>query len=628
MRSQFWKAVQLPPLDAWSGIEYYSVSPRGAILIKTDETKTLEIDLSPLRPHCVHRLKADLVVSADAAATPQIFFAEKTVVLAVGEHEQIQLESTLPINPILSISDVNTVTINSLELLIRFPDRSKPLPYDLLGFDLLTPNLPQGFILNKSRIGRAPLGGMTAVEGAFIIGESRLNETRLPIPLPEYSWQDILSPGLTLAFRQGANQGSTLLPVAQVGTAIIEIKDFDPRKAYLRQGLRCRIYHRLTRQIIFTGKLQKFSMRPAKFKHEHDVATLEFTDTVGTLAATKRYGVRTLIPDTLEQRIQKLLAGTGIGWKILDHKPAVPNLLGATVTEANLASYLDMTCATVGGAWWVNHDGSVTINPNTDVQVFYSAPWFIVGKTPLDGGKLPPAGAENLTSPEEEAAVSAKPFTVGESRLDSAYVAANALLPGVEKCFTIGESRLDKAILADYPVNTTWAVLRPGDPPLLTDEKTAEARALYYTDIEPAFDSAEMLGEVAVENHRAIKEEGSWSDHTKTFVASSPAARITYGTNRKTVAALCADDAGAQALANYLLNRPIIADESALEITSVKLNALPISDKTIRLELFSYCQLKFKGVQSDHLVYATENRLTPYTWNERLYLTAARKGKE
>lgn len=619
-----WKPIQLPPLAEWKGIAYYSVNPNGAILITTDQTKTLQVDLSPLRPGEVHRLKANLKVDATTGNTPEIRFSEASQTLTSGETTQVTLDSTLPIEPILTITGAENITINSLELSILFPDRSKPLPYDLLGFDMLMANTPPGFIIGKDRIGHAPLGGGSAIAGAFIIGQSRLDIDRLPIPLPEYSWRDILAPGLSLSFRQGANQGSTLLPVAQVGTATIEIKDFDPREAFLKRGLKCRIYHRLTRETIYTGTLSRFTMKPAKYKTQHDIATLEFVDTVGQLAATTRYGVRTETPETLKQRVERLLKDTGIAWEILNTKPAVPDALGATTSEANLASYLDMTTASIGGAWWVDHEGKVIVNPNTDVQVFHKVPWFVIGKTPLDAGKLPPEGVEKLTTPEQEQAITANPFIIGQSRLDQAYVAAATLAEGVTQGFIIGQSRLDYAILTEPPVNTLWAVKPPSEPPLLTDRYTDEARAIYYTDLEPGFNSAEMLGEIAVENHTASKENGSWSDHTKTAVAKSPNATMMYGANRKTIRTTCATSEQAQALAEYLLNRPIIADRSAFAITSVKLNALPISTRAA-LTLFSYCQIRFRDARSDHLVYATEHRLTPYTWSERLYLTEARE---
>lgn len=626
MRSETWKDVTLPPLDEWQGIKYFSITPEGAIIIDTDDQHTLTIDLAPLRPGVTNRLCASLTAIPTEGNTAEIRFAEKSMTLPAGDHIDLILESELILDPILHITGVEAVTINSLRLQILFPDRSKPVPYDLIGFEVLMPNIPQGFVVNRDKIGRAPLGGMSAIAGSFIIGESRLDVDRLPIPLPEYSWKDILGPGLSLSFRQGANAGSSLLPVAQVGSAVIEIKDFDPRETFLRQGLKCRIYHRITRQIIFTGTLKIFTMKPAKYPDEHDVATLEFVDTVAKLAATKRYGARSPQPETLEKRLGRLLQGTGIDWNVLDHPPAVTNSLGPAVTEANLAEYLDMTCATVGGAWWVNHDGSITVNPNTDVQVFHQVPWFIIGKTPLDGAKLPPEGADLLVAADQETGDQVEnPFTIGESCLDQARIATIAQDPTIEKGFIIGKSRLDGATLSTWQSNTGWAISQPDQPPLLTDRHTDDPRALDYIDIEPGFSSAEMLTEVGVENHTAQNDETGWHDATKTFVATNHEAAARFGTERKTIKAFAATDMQAQNLAEYLLNRPVIADRSAFAITSAQFNALPISETLTRLTLFSYCQLMFKNARSDHLVYAMEHQLTPYTWKERLYLQAARE---
>ena len=615
-----WKDVQLPALTDWEGIEHYSFSPDGAILITATAGQTITVDFSPVRPGTETRVKAVLIVAPAAGTTAGLSFSDKTVVFHAGTN-QIDLISTLPLDPILSITGVTELQIISLQLQIRFPDRSNPLPYDLIGFDVLTPNVAPGFIIGKSRIGQAPLGGQPSLSPGFIIGSSRLDQDSLPISLPEYTWKDILGPGLSLTFRQGANGGSSLLPVAQVGTAAIEIRDFDPRAAYLRVGLKCRIYHRLTREILYTGTLASFTLTPGKGKGEHDVATLEFVDTVGILANTKRYGVRSAEPETLSTRITRLLKDTGLSWRILDGTPPVQDLLGSTVSEDNLAAYLDATVATIGGAWWVDPDGTITINPNNEVTLFRQVPWFIIGETPLDGGKLPPDDAVRVKDSSKEPEQVENPFIIGSSRLGEANVASAMISEG----FIIGSSRLDHGTLADYQGNTVWALNPALTVPLFTDSKSEDSRALYYTDINPSFNSAEMLTEVAVENLTAVKENGDWRDATKTLTARNPDAAIVFGLQRKTIRAYAASDAQAQALADYLLSRPLATGLSAFKISSLVMNALKESETITKLGLFDYCQVVYRGSESQQLIYAFENQLTPYTWRQRIYLTEAKE---
>lgn len=619
MRHTIWKNVDLPPLSAWKGIAHHSYSPSGEILIDVDETGTLSVDFSPMRPGVSNLLVAVLDVTPTAGQTAGMVFADKTAVLTTGMN-QVELESLLPLDPVLTITGVKQVKIISLQVQIRFPDKSKPVPYDLIGFDMMTSNMVPSFIIGRSRIGKAPLGGIPPISGGFRIGASHLDLDTLQLTVPEYTWKDILGQGLSLSFRMGANHGSTLLPVAQVGTATIEIKDFDPRKAQLRVGLQCRIYHRITRRILYTGTLASFSLTPAKDPKGHDVATLEFVDTVGKLAGIKRYGVRSATPETLSQRIERLLDNTGLKWKILEGTPPVENALGSTVAEANLASYMDDTLATVAGAWWVNPDGTIIINPNNEITVFKKVPWFIVGETPLDGGKLPPAGVTWLRDATKEPRQVENPFVIGESRLDEANVASAMIRTG----FIIGQSQLDHATLQNYQANMAWAEEGVSPVPLFTDRYNSERESYYYTDINPGFNSAETLTEVAIENHTAKQENGSWQDATKTFTATNPDYANLYGQSRKTARAYCATEAQAQTLADYYLARPP-GQESALKVSSIQMNALTDSDRLTRLNLFDYCQLEYRGNQMENLIYAFENQLTPYTWKERLYLTEAKE---
>lgn len=618
MRSELWKDVTLPTLHEWQGVQHYSFNTAGQILIEPDETGKISVDFSPMRPNTLTRLIMTASIETTEGKTANLTFSEQQQILESGK-QQIILESNLILDPVLTITGISSIKIISLQVQICFPDRSNPVPYDLIGMDLLTPNIAPGFIIGKSRIGQEPLGKLQPTFGAFIIGESRIDETHLPIILPPYSWKDILGPGLSLSFRVGANKGSTLLPVAQAGSAIIEIKDLDPRQTILRVGLKCRIYHRLTRRTLFTGTLKSFSMEPAKWPKQHDIATLEFADNVARLAGIKRYGVRTNAPDALEARLEKLLSGTGLKWKILEGETPVANALGATVMESNLAEYLDMTCATIGGAWWVTPDGQIVINPNNEVRIWRNQPWFIIGQTPLDAGKLAAQGIELLKASEITQVDT--PFIIGRSKLDTAMVGVSPINQG----FVIGQSRLDDATLQDYATNTAWALRKPMTPPLFTDRYNTDRSSLYYIDIETGFDSGEILTEVAVENHSASKENGSWQDATTTYKAHDAANAAIYGQSSKTVKANASTPANAQALAKYLLNRPKLTDLTVLQVTSVKMNALIKSEDLARLELFDYCQVKFKDETTDQQIYAFENRLTPFTWKERLYLTQAKE---
>ncbi|WP_297724208.1 hypothetical protein [uncultured Mobiluncus sp.] len=620
-----WLNVTFPPLAEWQGVASWAATVEGYIIVEPVETGGILIDLAPLRPGVVNRLKATLDVTAKEGETPAISFAEKHEAIPEGG-AVIILESTLPVDPILTITGAARVKVIGFELQIRFPDRSKPYPYDLIGFDMLTPTVRPGFIIGKSHIGAAPLGGFALTSGGFTIGESRLDVDFLEVPTPEYVWKDILGPGLSLAFRQGANGGSSLLPVAQVGTAEIKIKDFDPRLANLRRGLKARIYDRLTRQILFTGTLESFSLEPAKTEGEHDIATLEFVDAVGILSAKKRYGVRLDAPESFNARIARLLDGQGVDYQIEDIAPALDISLGPCVTEATLTEYLDMTCATVGAAWWVDHKGKVIFNPNNEVEIFHQIPWFIIGKTPLDGGKLAPDGAQHFqdTTNEPPAQVE-NPFIIGQTPLDAGNIGAAAADPATDKQFIIGQSRLDYALISNFTTQTGFALPEIQGPPLFTDRYSTDPRAMYYVDLEPGFDSAEILNEVAVENHTATRDENGWSDHTKTFTATNKDIAAAYGTSRKTVKAFASSDTGAQRLADYYLARPLMAGESALQVSSVRFDAMTYHQRLTRLDLFDYCQLVFREKQTNHLVYATQNQLTPFTWFQRLYLTEAKE---
>ncbi|ADI67719.1 hypothetical protein [Mobiluncus curtisii] len=619
MRSMTWKDVQLPPLSKWQGIAHYSFSPEGIILVEPDEDGKVSVDFSPMRPGSPTRLLLNLSVEPAPGKTVNLTFSEQHRILEGGT-QQIIIETGLILDPVLTITGIASVQIISLQVQIRFPDRSKPLPYDLIGFEVLTPNLSPGFIIGKSRISSEPLGVIKPRYGEFIIGQSRLDHASLSLELPTFTWKDILAQGLTLSYRVGANKGSTLLPVAQAGSAIIEIKDLDPRKTVLRAGLKCRLYHRLTRRVLFTGKLRSFRLTPAKCPREHDIATLEFADNVAELAGVKRYGVRTDTPDTLQARIGKLLEGTGIDWSILEEQTPVANELGATVMEANLAEYLDMTCATVGGAWWVTTEGKIIINPNNEVNIWKNIPFFIIGQTPLDGGKLAVNGVELLQEPVLEQVEN--PFIIGKSRLDHAAAGANL----TDKGFIIGKSRLNETTLTGIAKNTAWAIEKPTAPPLFTDRYNTGRRSFYYIDLGTSFASNETVSEIVVENHTAIKEDNSWNDSTKTYKASDNNIAAIYGQSARSVKANASTAQNAQQLAEYLLKRPQ-EQIAGLKVSSVQMNALNCSKTLAALDLFDYCQVRFKEETSDHQIYAFESQLTPYTWKERLYLTPAKERK-
>lgn len=616
MRHTVWKNVDLPPLTEWEGIADYSFNPEGQILATADETQTLTADFSPLRPGSPTRLTATLEVTPATGATATLIFAETSSVLNDGLN-RVDVETNLYLDPVLTIAGVSAVKIIAIQVQILYPDRSKPLPYDLIGFDIFTENVDPGFVIGRDRIGKAPLGGIGPYMGGFTIGQSQLDVDTLQISAPAYTWKDILGPGLSLSFRVGANQGNTLLPVAQAGSAIIEIKNFDPRENRLKIGVKARIYHRMNRRVFFTGTLASFSMTPGKDQNTPDVATLEFVDTVGILAAIKRYGVRTDTPEDLKARITRLLEGTGLAWRCLEGTPPVTNAIGSTVAEANLATYLDDTLATVAGAWWVDPDGTITINPNNEVTVYHQLPYFVIGETPLDGAKLAPETAKWIQAANAETPQVENPFIIGQSVLDAAKIAVNIIHSG----FVIGESALDHATLQNYQPATEWANPTRPQPSLFTDRYTKGRNSYYYVDITPGFDSAETLTEVAIENHTAVKENGSWRDATKTFTATDPESTAIFGKSRQFARAFAATDTQAQALANYYLShsRP----ENSLKYSSVQLNALKESIALSRLGLFDYVQIVYRGNESSHRIYAFENQLTPFTWMQRIYVTDA-----
>ncbi|SQC02301.1 hypothetical protein [Mobiluncus curtisii] len=288
--------------------------------------------------------------------------------------------------------------------------------------------------------------------------------------------------------------------------------------------------------------------------------------------------------------------------------------------EANLAEYLDMTCATVGGAWWVTTEGKIIINPNNEVNIWKNIPFFIIGQTPLDGGKLAVNGVELLQEPVLEQVEN--PFIIGKSRLDHAAAGANL----TDKGFIIGKSRLNETTLTGIAKNTAWAIEKPTAPPLFTDRYNTGRRSFYYIDLGTSFASNETVSEIVVENHTAIKEDNSWNDSTKTYKASDNNIAAIYGQSARSVKANASTAQNAQQLAEYLLKRPQ-EQIAGLKVSSVQMNALNCSKTLAALDLFDYCQVRFKEETSDHQIYAFESQLTPYTWKERLYLTPAKKGK-
>ena len=82
---------------------------------------------------------------------------------------------------------------------------------------------------------------------------------------------------------------------------------------------------------------------------------------------------------------------------------------------------------------------------------------------------------------------------------------------------------------------------------------------------------------------------------------------------------------GAQALADYVLARPVIADPNTLNVNSVQVNALAAPLRSVITRLFDHVKIEFEHRISEHRIYAIENRLTPYTWLTRYYMIQARR---
>ncbi|MBB5846544.1 hypothetical protein F4555_001340 [Mobiluncus mulieris] len=630
----------LPPdLAHWQGLVDPRFYPSGVFTATTEEIVTVPFDL--LRPGTLHTLK--LTLSAEPADPPkpkedepqpakppaprvvQVSFGEDLKILEPGRNQLIM--HTLSILPVsLTISGAKSIQVTALELLCDQPSKSQPLPYDLIGLEIEASTHAPAFRIGKSKIGQDPLGGGAVYSKGFRIGQSHLDTDRLPQGLPELAWRDICGPAMTLQIRRGAaSQG--VLPVAQAGTLTVTLKNIDPRELWLRHGLKVRCYHRLTRQLIFTGYLRKMKYEPRKgHLRKYSTCTLEFVDVVGKLAATTRYGVRK-DGETLTERLKRLIGDTA-PYEIFDTAPAVDNRLSATVREAPLATHLDMAIASVGGAWWTQPDGKLIFTPDSDVMPHNPIPWFIIGKSPLDAHRIAPQGASIapiLTDPADVPPGATAGFTIGKSKLDIDYLAVGNPRP-LEPLFTIGESPLDGAILGEPPIKTAWAIPVPQQPPLFTDRyRDTKEAPWYYIDVTPSFDSAEELSQVKVENHTATTQNGTWQDATKTYTATSLAALETYGAQAKTFTATVATPEGAQALADYVLARPVIADPNTLNVNSVQVNALAAPLRSVITRLFDHVKIEFEHRISEHRIYAIENRLTPYTWLTRYYMIQARR---
>lgn len=634
----------LPPdLDHWQGLVDTRFYPSGVFTATTEPVVTVPFDL--LRPGTLHTLK--LTISVEPVDPPkpkegepqpepaeppaprvvQVSFGEDLKVLEPGRNQLIM--HTLAILPVsLTISGAKTIQVTSLELLCDQPSKSQPLPYDLIGLEIEAPTHAPAFRIGKSRIGKEPLGGGAVYSQGFRIGQSHLDQDRLPQGLPELAWRDICGPAMNLEIRRGAaSQG--VLPVAQAGTLTVTLKNIDPRALWLRHGLKVRCYHRLTRQLIFTGYLRKMKYEPRKGHiRKYSTCTLEAVDIVGILANTTRYGVR-VHGEALTERLARLI-GDAAKYEIIDTTPAVDNRLSATVMEASLAAHLDAAIASVGGAWWTRPDGKLIFTPDSDVMPHNPIPWFIIGRSPLDAHRIAPLGASIapiLTDPADTPPGATAGFTIGKSRLDQDYLAVGNPRP-LQPLFTIGESPLDGAILGEPPIKTAWAIPAPKQPPLFTDRYRDKKEApWYYLDVTPSFDSAEELSQVKVENHTATKQDGTWQDATKTYTATSQAALETYGAQAKKFTATVATPEGAQALANYVLARPVIAEPSTLNVNSVQVNALTAPLRSVITQLFDHVRIEFDHHVSEHRIYAIENRLTPYTWLARYYMIQARRKK-
>lgn len=619
--------IQPPDLDQWQGLRDTRFFPSGVFTAATDPIVTVPFEL--LRPGTLHTLK--LVISAEPVpdgTKVQVSFGEDLAILEPGRN-QVTLRTLAVLPVVLTISGAQSIQLTSLELLCNQPSKSRPLPYDLIGLEIEAPTHAPAFRVGKSRIGQDPLGGGAVYSKGFTIGQSHLDEDRLAFGLPELAWRDICGPALDLAIRRGAaSQG--VLPVAQAGTLTVTLKNINPRAWWLRHGLRIRCYARLTRQLIFTGTIRKITYQPRK-GHIRDYSTcvLEAVDVVGKLAATTRYGAR-VSGETLTDRIARLLDKTSVAYSLIDSAPAVENLMAACVTEANLATHIDMAVASVGGAWWTKPDGTLVITPDCDTTPYSPIPWFIVGKSPLDQHRIAPVGASIapiLEDPQDTPPQATNGFTIGKSVLDRDYLAVGNPRP-LQPLFTIGESQLDGAILGQPPIKTAWAIPRPDQPPLFTDRyRDKKEQPWYYIDVTPTFDSAEELSEVKVENHAATKTDGDWQDATRTYTATDFAAMEAYGPQAKSVATTIATPEGAQNLANYLLARPLIADPAALKVNSVEINALTAPTRSVLTELFDQVRIEFDHTESEHRIYAIEHRLTPYTWFSRYYMIQARRKK-
>lgn len=200
----------------------------------------------------------------------------------------------------------------------------------------------------------------------FILGESRLNWSRLPGVADEYRWTNLTDPATRITVnRELEDTGVTLR--ATPATLSVEIYNaLPPRAIGLIRGTPVRLYDTVTRLPVFTGLLDVPPTEITEATGEYRV-TVNAVDLVGVLAQITRYQATAIT--TVNDALAELLDKTGLPWR-LSATSSLPALNGV-IREASLTEYLDMVAASFNGAWYVARDGVITFKQGGDAQRYY-----------------------------------------------------------------------------------------------------------------------------------------------------------------------------------------------------------------------------------------------------------------
>lgn len=357
--------IRPPEAEEWAG---GTATSSGTIHTITPATPgaAIFLPIDFLRPGIQHTITATITATPAPGRTVTYACDYTLATMSADTPTPVEISTTAMRPVVLTMTGAATVTV--ADLTITAPDElpAAPVPVQVISLELATiPPWVNVFRLGISRLGNASLTTAKVWPGTFVIGDSRLGRGILGHTAAGQTWWAQTLPEARLVEINRPTDTQTPAIIGLVGTLVAEWPNaLDPRAWSLRKGTPVRAYHWPSRRPLFVGAVDDARVEPVK--EGGHVTTIEATNRVAELVATQRWGIVAAAAhnDQVPDRVARLLDPHSIPWREAgpgSNGPGWRFQLGRSVYEGPLVTWLDMTLASVAGAWWVDAHNEILI---------------------------------------------------------------------------------------------------------------------------------------------------------------------------------------------------------------------------------------------------------------------------